>query len=131
VIRRIVISVIATGAIVGLAFGFSSSRKPPKVLSESAVILQHSPSEGDLDLRQTVVSVKLAPGYTGDLIVDNEVVPDDDLHREPALYQITLQPQDGSPFKLGPGRHCAGVRYWPLADPSLRRDSPPWCFNLH
>ena len=33
-IRRIVISVIATGAIVGLAFGFSSSRKPPKVLSE-------------------------------------------------------------------------------------------------
>jgi len=129
--RRVVISLIATAAIVGLAFGFSSSRKPPKVLSESSVVLQRTPAEGDLDLRQTVVSVKLAPGYTGDLLVDGQVVPDEDLHREPALYQITLQPQNGSPFVLGPGRHCASVRYWPLAEPSDRRDSPAWCFNLH
>jgi len=129
--RRVVISLIATAAIVGLAFGFNSSRRPSKVRSVNAVVVEHSPSEGDLDLRQSVVSVKLAPGYTGDLIVDSQVVPDDDLHREPALYQITLQPQEGSPFKLGPGRHCASVRYWPLAEPSDRRDSPAWCFNLH
>ena len=129
--RRVVISLIATAAIVGLAFGFSSSRKPPKVLSESSVVLQRTPAEGDLDLRQTVVSVKLAPGYTGDLLVDGQVVPDEDLHREPALYQITLQPQNGSPFVLGPGRHCASVRYWPLTEPTDRRDYPAWCFNLH
>ena len=129
--RRVVISLIATAAIVGLAFGFSSSRKPPKVLSESSVVLQRTPAEGDLDLRQTVVSVKLAPGYTGDLIVDSQIVPDDDLHREPALYQITLQPQAGSPFVLGPGRHCASVRYWTVTDPADKRDYPAWCFTLH
>ena len=36
-----------------------------------------------------------------------------------------------SSFKLGPGRHCATVRYWPLAQPSDKRDSRAWCFNLH
>jgi len=130
-IRRIVISVLVAGALVALAYGFSSSRREPTTQSESAVIVEHYPREGDLDLRQSTVGVKLAPGYTGDLLVDGAVVPEDDLHREAALYQITLDPQAGSPFKLGPGRHCAAVRYWLLANPSDRRDSPPWCFNLH
>ena len=89
------------------------------------------PPPGDLDLRQVSVGVTLAAGYTGNLYVDGTQVPEDELHRIPALYQITLQPKPGGQFNLGPGRHCASVTYWPLATPTDKRGSPPWCFNLH
>ena len=47
------------------------------------------------------------------------------------LYQITLRPRPGGQFNLGPGRHCATVRYWRLDQPDDQRGSPPWCFTLH
>jgi hypothetical protein len=129
VVRRIVLSVLVAGSLVGLVFGLSSARRPPS--GETSAVQQVMPPPGDLDLRQVTVGVKLATGYTGDLFVDGVQVPEDELHREPALYQITLQPRPGGQFNLGPGRHCADVRYWRLAQPDDKRDSPQWCFNLH
>jgi len=121
-----VLLVIAAGLIV---WAFSSSRRPPE--QNTSAVRQVMPPPGDLDLRQVQVGVTLNAGYTGDLFVDGAQVPEDELHREPALYQITLAPRPGGQFILGPGRHCASVRYWPLANQSDKRDSPPWCFNLH
>ena len=131
-IRRIVLTVLVVGALVGLGWAFNSATRtdtaPPQTTS---AIQERFPPPGDLDLRQVTVGVKLAPGYTGELTVDGVRVPDDEVHREPALYQITLAPKPDSQFNLGPGRHCAAVRYWPLAEPSDVREAPPWCFNLH
>jgi hypothetical protein len=125
----VVITVLMAVAVVGVVVAFSGSRRP-QAPSTSAV-QQVMPPPGDLDLRQVTVGVKLAAGYTGDLFVDGMRVPDDELHREPALYEIRLQPRPGGQFNLGPGRHCASVRYWPLATPDDKRDAAPWCFNLH
>jgi len=130
--RRIIIAVLVAGALVGLGWAFNSASKTNPSSSQTTRAVQEVfPPPGDLDLRQVTVGVRLAPGYTGDLFVDGKRVPDDELHREPALYQLTLRPRPGGQFNLGPGRHCAAVRYWLLAQPDDKRDSPPWCFNLH
>jgi hypothetical protein len=128
-IRRLILTVLVVGALAGMAFAFSSARRP--TTPSSSAVQQVFPPPGDLDLRQVTVGVRLAPGYTGDLSVDGMQVPEDELHREPALYQITLQARPGGQFNLGPGRHCGAVRYWRLAQPDDKRESQPWCFNLH
>jgi len=129
VIRRIVLTLLVAGATVGLPLAFSSGKRPPK--DTASAVVQTFPPSGDLDLRQVTVGVKLATGYTGDLFVDDQPVPPDEVHFEPALYQLTLTPRPDSRFELGPGRHCASVRYYRLAQPDDKRDSPPWCFTLH
>jgi hypothetical protein len=128
-VRRVVITALLAIAVVGVVVAFSGSRRPPP--ERTGVIVQVMPPPGDLDLRQVTVGVTLAAGYTGDLVVDGSPVPDDEVHREPALYQITLQPRPGGQFNLGPGRHCASVLYWPIANTTDKRPSAPWCFNLH
>ena len=125
----LIIGILLIVAIAGIVYAFSSSRRPPE--QKTSAIVNVMPPPGDLDLRQVQVGVTLAAGYTGDLFVDGNQVPEDELHRVPALYQITLEPKPGGQFNLGPGRHCASVNYWPLASPSDTRSSPPWCFNLH
>jgi hypothetical protein len=128
-VRRLIITALLAVAVVGIVVAFSGARRPS--LQQTSAVRQVMPPSGDLDLRQVNVGVTLAAGYTGDLFVDGAQVPEDELHREPALYQITLQPRPSGQFNLGPGRHCASVRYWPLATPNDKRDSAPWCFNLH
>ncbi|MBV8159328.1 MAG: hypothetical protein JO265_00235 [Acidimicrobiia bacterium] len=125
----VIMAALVAIAVAGIALAFSGTRRPPP--PNTTAIVRVTPPPGDLDLRQVSVGVTLAAGYTGDLFVDGAQVPEDELHREPVLYQITLQPRPGSQFDLGPGRHCASVRYWPLASPSDTRDSAPWCFSLH
>jgi hypothetical protein len=125
----LIIGALLIVAVAGIVYAFSSSPKPPA--EKTSAVVNVMPPAGDLDLRQEHVGVTLAAGYTGDLLVDGTQVPEDELHRVPALYQITLAPTPGSQFNLGPGRHCASVNYWPLANPSDKRSSPPWCFNLH
>lgn len=121
-----VLLIIAVG---GLVLAFSGGKRPTQ--QSGNAVVRVTPPSGDLDLRQASVSVTLAAGYSGNLFVDGTQVPEDELHREPVLYQITLQPRPGSQFNLGPGPHCASVTYWPLATPNDTRNSPPWCFNLH
>jgi len=125
----VIIAVLLAVAIGLLVWAFSSS--PRRSDEKTSAVVNVMPPPGDLDLRQVQVGVTLAAGYSGDLFVDGTQVPEDEVHRVPALYQITLAPRPGGQFNLGPGRHCASVRYWPLVNASDKRDSAPWCFNLH
>ena len=126
-------AIIMGALLIIAAAGFVHAFSGGKRQSEQAgnAVVRVMPTPGDLDLRQVTVGVTLAAGYTGNLFVDGTQVPEDEVHREPVLYQITLQPRPGSQFNLGPGPHCASVTYWPLATPNDTRNSPPWCFNLH
>jgi len=128
-IRRFILGALVVISLVGLGYAFSLARRPDP--PKASAVEQVFPPPGDLDLKQVTVGVKLAAGYTGDLFVDGTQVPDDELQREPALYQILLKPHPSGDFNLGPGRHCAFVRYWRLAQPDDKRDSTQWCFDLH
>jgi hypothetical protein len=127
-LRPLIITALLAIAIGGIVYAFSSGPRPPQ--QNANAIVRVTPPADDLVLRQTPVGVTLAAGYTGNLFVDGAQVPEDELDRQPVLYQITLKPRPGSQFDLGPGRHCASVTYWPLASPAETRPSPPWCFNL-
>jgi len=129
-LRPLLIAVLLAIAIAGIVYAFSSSPRPREATTTGAIV-RVMPPPGDLDLRQVTVGVTLANQYTGNLFVDGNQVPEDELHREQVLGQITLQPRPGGQFNLGPGRHCASVTYWPVAAPADTRTSPPWCFTLH
>lgn len=129
-VRRVVISVVAAVAIVGIGLGFSMTSKPKPIEREG--IESVSPLPGDLDLRQVQVGVDLAAGYTGVLFLDGVEIPEDDLQRVAALNTITLRPQEGSPYKqLSPGPHRAAVEYWPIIEGRSRAEVYRWNFNLH
>lgn len=131
--RRIVLTVLVVGSLIGLAWAFNSASTPktsaPQV--NTTAVLRTLPPAGDLDLRQVEVGVELAPGYTGDLYFDGARVPEDEVHRGPTPEQITLRPKPGGQFVLSPGKHCAAVHYWRVPQPNDVRESAPWCFNLH
>ena len=90
------------------------------------------PTEGDFDVRQARIGAYLSPGYTGSLELDGVEVPEEDLHRVAALYQVELAPPKGSDLaQLKPGRHCATIRFWPIGQSPQGARSEQWCFNLH
>ena len=129
-LRRILISVVVAGAIVGLAIGFSGARKPTELVQPGVDRIY--PTPGDLDLRQVKIGAVLRAGYDGALTLDGAQIPESDLYREPSLYQIALRPEKGSIFAdLKPGRHCASIVFWPVAQGRRAAASQQWCFNLH
>lgn len=129
-LRKVVISLIAAGAVVGLANGFSGSTKEKRPLP--AAVESVSPRPGDLDLRQVELSADLAPGYTGVLFLDGREIAEDDLHRVDALNSLTLRPQPDSEFReLAPGAHKATVVYWRIGQSREEAASHSWSFTLH
>jgi hypothetical protein len=129
--RRVVISLIVVGALAGIAWGFAGARRP-EVEPVTPGVDRVYPLQGDLDLRQVKIGAILRPGYEGALQLDGAVIPESDLYREPALYQIELRPEEGSVFAdLKPGRHCAVIEFWPVAIGRQASSTQQWCFNLH
>jgi hypothetical protein len=130
-VRRVVISLIVVGALVGIGVAISTTPRPkPEPVAQG--VDRVYPLQGDLDLRQVKIGAILRPGYDGSLQLDGAVIPDSDLYREPALYQIELRPEKDSVFAdLKPGRHCAVIEFWPVAIGRQASSSQQWCFNLH
>jgi hypothetical protein len=129
-LRRIAISLVVAGALVGLAVGFSGAERPEEHVQPGVERIY--PTPGDLDLRQVKIGAILQPGYTGALILDGAEIPESDLYREPSLYQIELRPEKGSVFAdLKPGRHCASIEFWRSSQSRQASSSQQWCFNLH
>jgi hypothetical protein len=130
VVRRILLSLVAAIALVGIAVGFSQAQRPTERAQPG--VERVYPPPGDLDLRQIKIGAILRPGYEGELSLDGAVIPESDLYREPSLYQIELRPEADSIFAdLDPGRHCASIEYWPTSLGRQGAATQQWCFNLH
>ncbi len=130
-LRRLVMSLIAAGAVGGLVFAFSGpsgESGPEKPEAVQSVF----PVPGNLELRQAAIFADLAPGYTGYLAIDGNEVPEDDVQFVDALNSLTLKPGPGSDFTtLEPGDHCATVFYRQIGQPRANSTSYRWCFRLH
>jgi hypothetical protein len=130
VLRRLLVTVVVGVALTGIALAFSGAERPEHKVSPG--VIRVYPTAGDLELRQVKIGAILRPGYTGVLQLDGAEIPESDLYREPALYQVELRPEKGSVFAdLKPGRHCAAIVYWPLAEGRQAATRQQWCFNLH
>ncbi|MGH9277333.1 MAG: hypothetical protein ACRD12_04410 [Acidimicrobiales bacterium] len=129
--KQLIMGFLIAVAIGGIVFAFSAPSRE-EVTPKPAAVETVTPVGGDLDLRQTTISADLAPGYEGYLTFDGIEIGDDDLRRVPALNSITLVPQPDSDYiVLQPGRHCAGVVYWPIGLTRNDGATYQWCFNLH
>jgi hypothetical protein len=95
-----------------------------------------NPTSGSRQLRQASVQVKLTSGYKGQLIINGEAIPVDELTASdnPLVSQpsvkskntvfdagnstLTYQPQEGAPIdKFSPGTQTVRVDYWKIATP--------------
>jgi hypothetical protein len=142
-VRRAVISVILAACAALMVVGFTQVRptKTPLIFKNSAVV-RVAPEPGDLVLRQSMVTITLAQGYT--LAYENEQgfeigvngssvgIPQDELQILPGQNQYSFSPGPGRQFaELPVGRVCVTSiirRAVAVADPGQKFS---WCFQTH
>jgi hypothetical protein len=129
--RRVLISLLAAAAVVGIGWAFSNSEPDSEVRFVTGV-QSVFPPPGDLDLRQVRITADLSPGFTGVLQIDGVEVPEDQLERIEALNQVSYTPGEGKEVeRLSPGSHCATVVFWRIAESRDRSRRHEWCFDVH
>ena len=134
-VRKVVISIVLAAALVGFGYAFASGRDPKQPAKIDPAVERVEPEPGTLALRQSRIGVDLIPGYTAQLSIDGQNIPDDQVEKVVGLDQYWFTPGPGTETgQLSPGRHCAAVVLTKLATAGL----PPevgkpkaWCFSLH
>ena len=101
-------------AIVGILLAISvSSSDTSETAVNASNVEQVRPSPGGILRPQSEVSFDLTDGYTGRLLINGEVVPDDQLEKVLSLGQFTFRPGKGQiieKFEAGP--NTAQIFYW-------------------
>ena len=83
-------------AIVGILLAISvSSSDTSETAVNASNVEQVRPSPGGILRPQSEVSFDLTDGYTGRLLINGEVVPDDQLEKVLSLGQFTFRPGKG------------------------------------
>jgi hypothetical protein len=87
-----------------------------------------SPEPGSVAVPQDAVSVDLRDDLTGELWIDGQPIPDDQL--EPIQQGIlTFRPGEGQDLtRFGAGEHTVVARCWPATD--QRPADPPACYSF-
>ncbi len=77
-------------------------------------IQQLFPQESDLQLPQGVVGADLENDYTGQLTIDHELIPQDQITGDPNLGEVLFAPGPGKDIReLSKGAHNAVIEFWP------------------
>jgi hypothetical protein len=105
-----VLFLVVTAAIVGAA----SQENGPAAVQRPGEISQVLPEEGQLALPQDVVGAQLHPDFTGQLTVDGQSIPQDQVTGDPNLGEFFFQPGPNKQFReLPKGQNDAVIEYWP------------------
>ena len=76
-------------------------------------IVAVDPQQGENILPQGSISVTVLPRYTGQLTIDRNLIPQDQLDN-PGLYEFVFQPKPGHDITaFRPGSHNATFEAWP------------------
>jgi hypothetical protein len=108
-----------------------------------------SPAPGDSVLRQTEIVADLAPGYTGELVIDNQTLPVVEVtgtldaepgqdvaiplttRFDPGSNVLRYLPQEGAPIPLlEQGPHEVRVVYWRIDEGRSGALSYTWQFDV-
>ena len=144
--RRLLLSLIVALAIVGVWFGLTRARTGESGLGTADPAIENvSPRPDELVLRQTQVVVDLAPGYRGELFIDDQQVPvvdgvNDgsgavagavDAVFDPALNTITFTPTVGGTIEeFEPTTHRVITRFWRIDESPDEARSYAWSFRV-
>lgn len=133
--RRIGVALILIACAAGLviAANHTDSGEPDIIESgDSTIVEQLTPQAGSSVLRQTPIGIDMSTGWTAVLIVNGTEIPEDQLHRVPALNQVFFTPGPGTAIEqLPPGSNCVDAIIW--RENQTRADARPplrWCFDV-
>jgi hypothetical protein len=146
--------IISLGFAVGLLlvfYAFASARTGSDAQGvRNPAIERLIPGQDDLVLRQSEVGIDLATGYTGQLIIDGQRLPTEELiasdspnpgtverivnvRFDPAENTLFYQPIDlpGAPITaFDPGRHTITARFWKLDGTEEDARQYTWSFRV-
>lgn len=122
---------VAIGLFVGA--GMLADTDDPQVVVGGGIVEALTPGEATSVVQQSIVSIDLAPGWTGELTINGIAIPEEQLQRNDALNLISFQPLDDHVIeRLQAGQNCATAAVWPIAEgpegPSAR--TIPWCWEV-
>lgn len=102
--------------VVNLAiFGTLHEVRGQASLELPAPIVQVDPQQGENILPQASITVDILPKYTGQLSIDSNLIPQDQLIIDPSLVEIIFQPKAGHDItQFSPGAHVATFEAWPV-----------------
>lgn len=132
---RVGVSVLLAAAFAMLYVGFTSfaDPDPQEATQRDQRVETVKPDPGGTALRQSLIFAKLAPNFTGILVVDGKEIPEDQLDHSEGLDTVAFTPGPGTETgELTPGKRCATVVYWPAT--STREASSQnysWCWQVH
>jgi hypothetical protein len=110
----------------------------PANIQRPAEIVSLEPNESDELLPQGEVGAEVRANFTGQLSIDGNVIPQDQMTLDPSLGTIFFDPGPGKDItKFNKGAHNAVIQWWPdtfvtaeaaAAKKELRSYS--WSFNV-
>jgi hypothetical protein len=134
--RRIVTGALLLLALAILVYGGTQKADAPLEASQldPAVEMFTPVQDSSGNLRQAEIGIDLAPGWTGDLVINGVNIPEDQLRRNEPLNQFFFQPGQGKEIsKLPPGLVTATAIIWqPLNGGSrtVGSHSVTWRFSV-
>ncbi len=115
--RVAIVAVVVLAGINVAIWGAQSQENGPAAPQRPVAIVDLVPEEGQLSLPQGQVGAQLrTPDLTAQLLIDNQVIPQDQISGDPNLAEFFFDPGPGKEFReLSKGSHIAVVQWWPRA----------------
>jgi len=127
---RIIMSILLAASFAGMYVAFTSHDDTPNPLLRPRVVRAVAPEPDSLQLRQTEIFAELDPAFTGTLVVNDLVIPDDQVEVIEGLNRFAFTPGPGKEIeRLPAGRTCATVTYQRV-DETGTPASYKWCFDV-
>jgi hypothetical protein len=113
--ERVAIVAVVLLVVVNLAiFGTQNMVRGTASQNLPGPIVAVDPQQGENILPQASISVSLLPRYTGQLTIDRQLIPDDQIIN-PSLSSFVFQPKVGHDITaFEPGPHNATFEAWPV-----------------
>ena len=114
--RVAIVVIVAVIAVNAAIFGALAQRDGPAAKQRPPAIQVLYPQEGELQAPQASVGADLLNEYTGQLLIDGNVIPQDQISGDPTLGQVIFEPgPDKDLRELREGPHNAVIEYWPIS----------------
>jgi hypothetical protein len=129
---RIAIGLLVLGCLVGVTWGFGSTKNQTEGQLPSAIESVNPVNNALTVPSQSTISVNLKFGYDADLIIDGVEIPRDQTKYDKATAELRFTPGPDKDLKILPG----GIRrvmvvYWPLSGTrEANAQTYQWTFSV-
>jgi hypothetical protein len=135
-VRRALITLLVLGCIGLLVLAVNNTRRGDTetdvTLSGGAsqVVEQLIPGNGAATPRQVQIGIDLGSAYDAALVVNDIVIPEDQLERRPELNQVLFTPGPDKVIKeLKAGSNCVEALIRRVDGTPASLNNPKWCFS--